>query len=288
MDVPSSLQRIEPLPPIAVELLNGIPLHAGDNPWSEGGLHCEPRLLQEIIQVVIKSGRAAGEESGESIVGRVSPADLTEIAITISVHDYLQRAFDVPEDRGYWRYIVACAVCCAELSTHVKEDSLLAYAAGLFHDIGRLALIQAFPERYANLLTLTDTMFASEQEFDILHYERMLFGLDHFATAEWLVDVWKLPPWLRPIVGKFDDRTAKGYENLVATVRAGTRLAHSLGFGYLQAAPRTDVAEILSKLPGTAGQWKALDMWKYGEEHIRSKVQSRLNWYAILSPAANR
>jgi len=285
MDVPSSLERLEPLPQIAVELLNGIPLHPGDNPWSERALRCEPRLLKEIIQVVIKSGRAAGEEPDESIVGRVSPAALTEIAITISVHDYLQRAFNVPEDRGYWRYIVACAVCCAELSAHVKEDNLLAYVAGLFHDIGRLALIQAYPERYANLMALTDKMFTSEQEFDILHYERMLFGLDHFATADWLVDAWNLPPWLRPIAGKFNDPASKGYEKLVATVRAGTGLAHSLGFGYLQAAPRAEVAEILSKLPGAPGQWKVLDMWKYGEEHIRSKVQSRLNWYAILSPA---
>jgi hypothetical protein len=285
MAVPSSLERIEPLPPIALDLLNRIPLGPGDNPWSEDGVQCEPALFKEIIQVVIKSGRSAlpGASPDESIMGRVSPADLTEIAITISVHDYLRRAFNVPEDRGYWHYILACAVCCTELAAPAKENSLLAYAAGLLHDIGRLALIQAYPERYANLLSLTDKMFATEQPLDILHYERMLFGLDHFATAEWLADLWKLPPWLRPIVGKFDNQASKGYQNLVATVRSGTRLAHSLGFGYLQAAPRTNVDAILSKLPGPASHWAALDIRRYGEEYMRSKIQSRLKWYAILS-----
>jgi hypothetical protein len=132
-------------------------------------------------------------------------------------------------------------------------------------------------------LALTDTMFANDQPFDILHYEQMLFGFNHFATASWVAEVWNLPHWLRPVVGKFDDKTSAEYGNLVATVRAGTRLAHSIGFGYLQAAPRTEVGVILKQLPGALGYWKALDIWKYGEEHMRSKIQSRLDWYAHLS-----
>ena len=68
----------------------------------------------------------------------------------------------------------------------------------------------------------------------------------------------------------------------MATVRTGTRLAHSLGFGYLQAAPRANVSDILKQLPGALSHWKALDMWKYGEEHLRSKIQTRLDWYETL------
>jgi hypothetical protein len=276
MVVPSTIRRIEPLPPIAMELLNKIPLHPGD-PSVEEALQREPELWKQTNQVAINAGRCA---EGESII---NPADIIEFAITISVHDYLRSALTVVEAGNYWRYILACADSCAELAVPAKIDPLLAYAAGLLHDIGRLALIQAYPERYANLLALTDTMFASDQPFDILHYEQMLFGFNHFATATWLAEVWNLPAWLRPVVGKFDDQTSANYKVLVATVRAGTRLAHSLGFGYLQAAPRTDVGTILRQLPGALGYWKALDVWKYGEEHVRSKIQSRLNWYAGLS-----
>ena len=285
MVVPSTIKRIEPLAAIAVELLNGIPLRAGDHPSLREALQREPALRMKITKVATNSGRYGepDESTEESIIERISPADLTEIAITISVHDYLRNALTVAEANSYWRYILACADCCLELAPPAKVDALLAYAAGLLHDIGRLALIQAYPERYANLLTLTNSMFIAEQSFDILHYEQMLFGLNHFATADWLAEVWKLPAWLRPIVGKFDIKASKSDANLVATVRAGTRLAHSLGFGYLQAAPRGDIGTILRQLPGAVSYWKALDVWKYGEDHMRSKIGSRLNWYAILS-----
>jgi hypothetical protein len=275
--VPSTIKRIEPLAPIAMELLKRIPLHPGDDPSVREALQREPELWNKTNQVAMNAGRCA---EGEPIIG---PADVIEFAITISVHDYLRSALTVVEAGAYWRYILACADCCAELAVPAKVDPLLAYAAGLLHDIGRLALIQAYPARYANLLALTDTMFASDQPFDILHYEQMLFGFNHFATATWLAEVWNLPAWLRPVVGKFDEQTSANYKILVATVRAGTRLAHSLGFGYLQAAPRTDVGTILRQLPGALGYWKTLDVWKYGEEHMRSKIQSRLDWYAGLS-----
>jgi len=285
MVVPSTIARIEPLAPIAVEILNGIPLRAGENLSLQESLQRDPALWMKIRKVAINSGRFtdSGESTDESIVERISPTDLAEIAITISVHDYLRNALTVAEANSYWTYILACADCCLELSRPAKVDSLLAYAAGLLHDIGRLALIQAYPERYANLLTLTNSMFVAEQSFDILHYEQMLFGLNHFDTAEWLADVWKLPQWLRPIVGKFDTKSSTGDPRLVATVRAGTRLAHSLGFGYLQAAPRGEIGAILRQLPGALSYWKALDVWKYGEEFMHSKIGMRLNWYAILS-----
>jgi hypothetical protein len=288
MVVPSTIKRIEPLVPIAMELLNRIPLRADDSPSIEDALQREPALWTKITQVAVQAGRCAvGESNGESLSGRICPADLAELAITISVHDYLQSALNVAEANAYWRYILACADCCAELATPAKVDALLAYTAGLLHDIGRLALIQAYPERYANLLALANTMFATDQAFDILHYEQMLFGFNHFATAAWLAEVWHLPHWLLPVVGKFDNQAPQGNQNLVATVRAGARLAHSLGFGYLQAAPRTDIGAILRQLPGALSYWKTLDVWKYGEEYMRSKVQSRLEWYAVVSgPAA--
>lgn len=288
MVVPSTITKIEPLAPIAIELLSRVPLPAGESRNIEDALRRDPALWKKIVQVALKAGFGgeAVESNNESASPELSPTNMAEIAITISVHDYLQSALNMAEANGYWGYILACAHCCAELAGPAKVDVLLAYAAGLLHDIGRLALIQAYPERYANLLALTDAMFTTEQPFDILHYEQMLFGFNHFATATWLADVWKLPPWLRPIIGKFDNKASDGIPNLVATVRAGTRLAHSLGFGYLQAAPRTNVQAILRQLPGALGHWKTLDVWKYGEEHMRSKIQTRMNWYASLSDPA--
>lgn len=282
MTVPSSILRIEPFPEIAVALVNQVPLRPG-NDHEVRNLGAE--LLSEIKRVALKAEGGAADETvdPECILERINPAKLAEIGITILVLGYMRRAFSVSEDRRYWRYTLACAVCCSELAKSGQDDGLLAYVAGLLHDIGRLALIAAYPDRYANLLALTDRMFASGQSFDILEQERMLFGLDHFATGAWLATRWKLPSWLIAIAGRFDDKSAGEHRALVTTVRAGTRLAHSLGFGYLQAAPQGDIRAILSQLPAAWELWKTLDQWQFAEEHMRGKIQSRLNWYAEAS-----
>jgi HD-like signal output (HDOD) protein len=190
---------------------------------------------------------------------------------------YMHRAMSVEEDRYYWRYTLACAVCCSQIASIQRGPKLLAYAAGLFHDMGRLALIASYPDKYANILELTNRMFASDEPFDISEYERVLFGLDHFATGEWLATTWNLPAWLRPLVGRFNEPPSGGKPTLTSTVRAGTRLAHSLGFGYLRGAPRMDVKTIVAQISGT------FDQSKLGAGDMTAKVQARLNTYAKVS-----
>jgi HD-like signal output (HDOD) protein len=212
-------------------------------------------------------------------IEQIPAADLAEIALSVLVHRYMQRSLDVAEDRRYWRYTLACAFVCQELAYSGGQTGLRAYAAGLLHDIGRLALIAAYPEKYANLLTLTNSMFESGRTFNISEYERLLFGLDRFAAGDWLAARWKLPAWLHPAVGKFKEHTLVNDRELIEIVRAGTQLAHSLGFGYLEAAPRLSVPEILSKLPSALPHWEALDQWKLGEEVWHARIEPRLGWY---------
>jgi hypothetical protein len=281
--VPSSIERIAPFPPVVLELLNAIPLRQDCNLIEF--IRSEPGLSREIARVALEAEKctAEGAVDEESMIASLPPADLAKIAITIALHNYLRITFSLPEDRRYWGYTLACALCCAELAEPGKMDPLLAYAAGMLHDVGRLALIQAYPEKYANLLTLTNRMFANDQLFDLLSYERMLFGLDHFATAAWLAEAWRLPAWLRPIVGKFDERASAEHRKLVETVRTGTRLAHSLGFGFLIAAPRMEIRTIINQLPSARERWRTLDAWNLAEQHLRAKIQTRLRWYAVLS-----
>ncbi len=283
MPVPASIERLEPLPAIVVELLDHIAGRTLEQANLTGLLAPHPELIEEIVQVAAGAAHPAGEitPEPESLLARLSSERLAEIAITVAVGNYLRRATCVADDKRYWRYILACAVCCQQVAHAKADDNLLAYTAGLFHDIGRLALIAAYPNRYANLLALTDRMFASDEPFDILEYERLLFGLDHFETGVWVASAWKLPAWLHAIIGKFDQQTKGSYARLVTTVRAGTSLAHSLGFGYLTAAPRGDVRKIMSRCEGADKHWKILDSWEYAEENMRGKVRLCLRGYAL-------
>jgi HD-like signal output (HDOD) protein len=286
MTVPSSIERLVHFPDVAVALLHRIPSQPAEMPDFRDLLEEHSHIVAELAQVAIQSGHQLNGEKkrdAQSLFEQVGSTALAEMTITLLVRDYMRRAFAASEDRRYWRYTMACAVCCEQVASPGQESALLSYASGLLHDIGRLALIATYPDRYSNLLTLTDRMFASNQSFDMLEHERLLFGMDHFAAGEWLATTWKMPSWLRSIVGKFDQATGE-HAKLVATIRGGTRLAHSMGFGYLQAAPRADIRKIVDQLPYIRKQWQALPDWNHGEMQMREKVLARLTWYA--KPAA--
>jgi HD-like signal output (HDOD) protein len=282
--LPASIQRIAPFPKLALELLRLVPTISADEPQLRALLEPETNVISEIGRVV--SGREGSRASGISLntmLEELGPAKLAEIAFTILVRDYMRRTFESSEGWQYWRYTLACAFCCAEVAPPNPSKRLAAYTAGLLHDIGRLALVASFPGRYANLLALIDRMFEADQPFDVSRQETLLFGMDRFATGGWLAAAWELPAWLRPVVGKFE-KAVGDKDNLVETIRAGTRIANSLGFGYLKAAPRMQIHKILSGLPAAFDHWKALDQWQLGEEHMQAKIQAALALFGAGEP----
>jgi HD-like signal output (HDOD) protein len=286
VDVPHSIQRIAPLPGTALALLNRIPPRPGEVEQLKILFDKEPLLVNAISQVAVASGKfdAAAPAVFGALLQKVGAAELMEIAITLLVREYLQRALSVAEDERYWRYTLACAVCCEEIALPGEDNRIFGYVAGLLHDIGRLALIAAYPDKYGNLMTLIDRMFRENPFFDLLSHEKMLFGMDHFATGSWLASKWELPLWLRAITGKFNEASSGEYRPLVINIRSGTRLAHSLGFGYLESAPRAEIRDILGQLPGAWERWQSMDQWKLGQEHMRGKIEAKLNLYALSIP----
>src|SRR5580658_1262725 len=182
MEVPLSIRRIEPFQGCALALLNGIPPKPGGDQQLGILLEQEPLLLNAIGQVAVASGiYGRGKPINfAALRDRIGAAELIEIAITLLLRGYMQNALSVSEDERYWRYTLSCAVCCEEIALPGEDNKLIAYVAGLLHDIGRLALVAAYPDKYANLLTLIDRMFREDPGFDLLSHERLLFGMDHF------------------------------------------------------------------------------------------------------------
>jgi HDOD domain len=283
LTLPASIQRIAPFPKLALDLLSRVPTITSERDNLRALLEPEVRLAAEVERVATKADECKADDVDlDLILEKLGPSKIAEITFTIMLRDYMRRTFDIPAGWQYWRYTLACAFCCAEVAPPNPAKRLAAYSAGLLHDVGRLALMASYPDRYANLLALIDHMFELDKPFDISKQERLLFGMDRFETGASLAAAWNLPVWLRPIVGKFD-RAPVDPENLIEIVRAGTRIANSLDFGYLKAAPRMEIRKILSGLPAAFDHWKTLDHWKLGEEHLRAKIQAALTLYGIGS-----
>jgi len=252
--VPDAVQSIAPFPPAVVELLHRIPMSQKD-PYEVADLVAsDPQWQAEIARVVM--GTAASEvRDPAEIVRELETGELAKTAIVVASHAYV-RDMGRSELRRYWRYSVACAIASEELARCGQVNRALAYSGGLLHDIGRLGLMSAYPEKYANLLSLAERMLAEGQQFEIAEYERLLFGMDRYSAAEWLAEAWRLPATFVPIVTKFKETGRVRELDFVNTVRFGCRLANSLGFGLMLGVRRTGPRQILTELPRTVqSQW---------------------------------
>lgn len=82
--------------------------------------------------------------------------------------------------------VACCAEDIAEFSPQI--DPQLAYSAGLFHDIGKLALDEAMPRGFAGIVEKAKAKRASSRTIELKN-----LGLDHTTIGKRLAAKWNLP-----------------------------------------------------------------------------------------------
>lgn len=112
--------------------------------------------------------------------------------------------FDYDE---YWSKSLGRAVAARHIAKLLKFSPDEAFTCGLLSQIGRLAFAGAYPERYAQALSVV-----GEDADDLCEFERELFGLDHNGlTSEMMAD-WHLPKLFREAVLAQEQPDASGLE----------------------------------------------------------------------------
>ncbi|WP_243367286.1 HDOD domain-containing protein [Fundidesulfovibrio soli] len=113
------------------------------------------------------------------------------LALCVCVREGLLKSFESgdPAVSEIWRHSLACA-CAAKLIAERFRPGLAgrAFAAGLLHDCGKLALLSAGGDAYAALLS--DEFLIGNQ---LLKQEQESFGADHCLAGKWLLERWRLP-----------------------------------------------------------------------------------------------
>jgi hypothetical protein len=74
-----------------------------------------------------------------------------QITTTMAAFTYLRRAMTADLLRC-WHHSVATAVLSEVIATSCGAFENLAFVAGIMHDLGRLGLLAAYPDDYANLI----------------------------------------------------------------------------------------------------------------------------------------
>ncbi len=179
------------------------------------------------------------------------------------------------------RHSLACAICARKLAEQTKDVKTEdAYAAGLLHDVGRLALLSLLPGEYSEVLAQAEAEGAATERV-----ERRELGVDHALVGKWLADRWGLPrPLIQTIwfhhlppgslVGK------RHAAQLVETVNVANTLSHLIAGDYgdndaavLDAAAQAarfgldegDLAGLSGDVAEALRQWDAADEGPHNE-----------------------
>lgn len=113
----------------------------------------------------------------------------------------------IPPPRLYARYSqhsLSCAMLAQYLVRYTKtDDPDTAFAAGLFHDIGKLLMLTTFPD-------LTPRLIEEYERGDITweQCERNVFGISHAEVSRIVMEKWKLPDSIQQAV-EFHHRPAE-------------------------------------------------------------------------------
>ena len=169
--------------------------------------------------------------------------------------------------RGCWRHNLATAVICEKLAQAVNVSQERAYMSGLIHDIGRLALLRAFPDYEKSM------MAALSDGQSLLLVERMRYGMDHAEAGRWLLAQWGCPLDLQMVASLHETpEAATGRDRqLVGLVSACSQLADLMDFTDFADTERPPLLEIVEEMPELAPHVADMDSLT---EFIATRVNS--------------
>lgn len=164
-----------------------------------GIISTDPSLTSRLIQIIgspyINLPKAVN--SIKTAVVYLGIDTIRNIAISTSAMHFFKFSKAVPEfDIGrFWYHSYKCGVVArkvAQENNYSNPDEF--FLAGLLHDIGRLVLLQNFPDDYKAILK------TSSSEKQVLAAEWEMFDADTPQVSAWFFSQWNLNPLISDAV----------------------------------------------------------------------------------------
>lgn len=129
---------------------------------------------------------------------------------------------------GFWEHSLGCAVAAGALAkvTRAAEPEVVV-AAGLMHDLGKVALFQVAPDAFEHCVAR-----AMAEERSLREVESEVLGADHSEIASWFLAGWNFPPRLaNPILHHHSPARASAAKAETAIVHVANTVVRAIGFG---------------------------------------------------------
>jgi putative nucleotidyltransferase with HDIG domain len=173
---PWATTRLPPFPAVAVRLLAILDKEDASHRDVAALLRTDPAFGSEVLRMANSAAFIGhGGVSGLSeAVLRLGTRTLSAVAMTVGLRAYTRNSAKAPAHRAAWQHSLATAFVGEALARAAQLPAERVYTAGLLHDVGRLALLAAYPREYSRLLT-----GARDPQDSLVEVERAMFDLDH-------------------------------------------------------------------------------------------------------------
>ena len=193
-------------------------------------------------------------ESIQAAVVALGLERIHQIAVSCSFLKLLPSMRDVSPS-VFWAHSLGCALVAREFATRIGfPDPAKAYAAGLLHDVGIIALLSVAPEEFTRSLRR-----ARSERIPLHEAEQRELGINHEEAGKIVADVWRLPPDFREVIAHHHTpESATESHALVSIVGFSDLLCRLNGIGYgFSEDHQTNFADDPA-FSGLAGQFAAL------------------------------
>ncbi|HOL70573.1 MAG TPA: HDOD domain-containing protein [Bryobacteraceae bacterium] len=244
---PWAFKNLPPLPRLAAQLMRMVSTDEASFAHLSELVRADSAFSAEVLRIANSPLLGCRQQinSIHHALTLIGLGKLKSLVLAVALRDFLSFRLHEPALYRCWRHSMACAWIAEELagSTTLNKDS--AYSAGLLHDVGRLALLAAFPAEYSRVLEISEGY-----AWDVLSCEEDLFEIDHCRAGEWLVRDWQLPEEFAEVAGAHHRMPANGKMDLVGVVQHSCRLAAACGFPVLKSSEE-ELQHVVETLPAT-------------------------------------
>jgi putative nucleotidyltransferase with HDIG domain len=223
------VQHLPPSPRLLVKLLELFKHPDPDIDEVTGLISHDPAFTVEVLKRC-NSAFIGTEKPAEEMFEAVSRLGFQEI-YEIVLAMFAAAALLPPGAREgahveiLWRHSVAVAVAARVLAQETGESLPAAFTAGLLHDIGKVVMVSAQRDDFAQAV-LNAGMFHRP----VVVTEKEIFGFDHAEVGARLLTRWSLPPNIVAAVEHHHHPKNTGeFERLIAVVQLANLIAHSTG-----------------------------------------------------------
>lgn len=200
------IKHIDSIPAFNATLAKVIQLSNDPTSHTKDLIHTisiDPNLTAEILKLINSAyfGLAGKVFSLNRAVVMLGMNTVKNVAISSSLISTLKMRDDFMwfTSNDFWEHSLGCAVGAKIIAEHLNirvQEREEFFIAGLLHDIGKLVLVQHFPNEYSRLIDPDNFKGKSISELEIGE-----FGLTHAELGSMMVKRWKLPETLSNTIG---------------------------------------------------------------------------------------